>query len=449
MALLCEHCKKSFPTNASLYKHKYREHNKSHNKSSLVLVSHNHRNMASNPKKRVYPPDDPNAVRLPPKRYRNNNRPRSDKKKSPTKDPQYDDGLVDIDQYKDPGEKPRDSDPRKHPNYESQSDDGLEIIDRYKDLGEKAKDSDPPKSPKINPQSNDGLKIVDEYKADDESDDQLSVVDSYDDDGQSDGGLTVIDEYDDRDQARIKPSVDYKKKYLNCLEAHEKQESKFLKKIDRMDVSHKKDLERTKREYRKECYDEIEKIKNFHRRQMSDLDELLKSECSDKIQALRAAHNELIQNMANDHKKQLDKNEEDCERKLRTLNDQIKAMQKDDEDLSSLSKAIFNCTTMEEIFEIQKLIKNHQLDIVVQNHLPTLQNLFLSLSYGVLPICQPQREQVTDDQRRVVEKIQSASGTSAKRILKEKHSEIVNLFTIIKDSIKLARDSYNRYGIVP
>ena len=182
---------------------------------------------------------------------------------------------------------------------------------------------------------------------------------------------------------------------------------------------------------------------------MSDLDELLKSECSDKIQALRAAHNELIQNMANDHKKQLDKNEEDCERKLRTLNDQIKAMQKDDEDLSSLSKAIFNCTTMEEIFEIQKLIKNHQLDIVVQNHLPTLQNLFLSLSYGVLPICQPQREQVTDDQRRVVEKIQSASGTSAKRILKEKHSEIVNLFTIIKDSIKLARDSYNRYGIVP
>ena len=65
MALLCEHCQKTFPTNASLYKHKYREHNK----SSLVLVSHNHRNMASNPKKRVYPPDDPNAVRLPPKRF--------------------------------------------------------------------------------------------------------------------------------------------------------------------------------------------------------------------------------------------------------------------------------------------------------------------------------------------------------------------------------------------
>ena len=54
MALLCEHCQKTFPTNASLYKHKYREHNK----SSLVLVSHNHRNMdsnmASNPKKRVW-----------------------------------------------------------------------------------------------------------------------------------------------------------------------------------------------------------------------------------------------------------------------------------------------------------------------------------------------------------------------------------------------------------
>ena len=104
MALLCEHCKKSFPTNASLYKHKYREHNK----SSLVLVSHNHKdmnnNIVSNPKKRVYPPDDPNAVRLTPKRYRDNSRPRSDKKISPSKDPQYDDELVVIDQYKDPGE---------------------------------------------------------------------------------------------------------------------------------------------------------------------------------------------------------------------------------------------------------------------------------------------------------------------------------------------------------
>jgi hypothetical protein len=122
-------------------------------------------------------------------------------------------------------------------------------------------------------------------------------------------------------------------------------------------------------------------------------------------------------------------------------------MQEDNEDLSSLSKAIFNCTTMEEIFEIQKLVNNYELDKVIQNHLPTLQNMFLSLSYGILPICQPQRDQVSDNQREVVERIQTASPQTAKRILQQNRSDIVNLFTIIKKSIKLARDSYNRYGI--
>ena len=122
-------------------------------------------------------------------------------------------------------------------------------------------------------------------------------------------------------------------------------------------------------------------------------------------------------------------------------------MQKDDEDLSSLSKVIFNCTTMEEIFEIQNLINNYQLDRVIKNHLPTLQNMFLSLSYGILPICQPQRDQVTDDQRELVNRIQTASPQTARRLLQQNRADIVNLFTIIKKSIKLARDSYNRYGI--
>ena len=396
MVFLCEHCQKSFPTNASLYKHKHREHNK----SSLLLASHNHKDMnnkvPSNPRKRFYPADDLNAVRLTPKISKDDSKPRSNKKKSPAKDIQHDDGLAAIDQYKDPGEKPVDSDQREHPSYDSQSDAELEIIDKCEDPGEKAKDFNPPKSPKINPQDDNRLKIIDQYNTGDENDDQLTTVDSYNDDGQSDEDLTVVDEYDERDQAKVKPSVDYKRKYLECVKAHKKQQLEFSKKIDKLDVSNKNNLERTKRGYRKECYDEVEKIKNFHRRQIADLDELLKAQCSDKIQALRAAHNELIQNMANDYKKQLGENEEDCERKLRTLNDQIKAIQKDDEDLSSLSKAIFNYTTMEEIFEIQKLIKNHQLDIVVQNHLQPYRTCslvclmvcyqFANLSVGRLPM---------------------------------------------------------------
>ena len=176
---------------------------------------------------------------------------------------------------------------------------------------------------------------------------------------------------------------------------------------------------------------------------MLDLEELLDGKRDDEIQEINKRHEKIV----DAQRKEMEDYEKECERKLKLLNDQIKAMEKDDEDLSSLSKAIFNCTTMEEIFEIQKLVNNHQLDEVVKNHLPTLQNLFLSLSYGILPICQPQRDQVTDDQRQLVEKIQTASPQTVKRILKEKRADIINLFTIIKKSIKLARDTYNQYGI--
>ena len=111
-----------------------------------------------------------------------------------------------------------------------------------------------------------------------------------------------------------------------------------------------------------------------------------------------------------------------------------------------LTDAIFNCTSMQEILEIMHLVKNHRIDVVVQRHLKTLQNLLLSLLFGVLPICQPQREKITNKQRELVEKIQSASPNRAKGIMKEHRDELTNLFAIIEDSLNLARDSYNKYG---
>ncbi len=200
-----------------------------------------------------------------------------------------------------------------------------------------------------------------------------------------------------------------------------------------------------KKEVRDECQNEVRKIK---KEKVFSHKKLLESQ-HEKIQNLQRVHDQLINNINIAHKKELDDNEKEFQRKLNILNDQIKAMQEDDEDLSSLSKEIFNCKTMEEIFEIQKLVKSYQIDIVIQKHLTTLQNLFLSLSYGVLPISRPQREQVTDNQRDIVERIQTASSSVAKSILRENRAEIIKLFAIIKDSIKLARDSYNRFRIKP
>ena len=160
-------------------------------------------------------------------------------------------------------------------------------------------------------------------------------------------------------------------------------------------------------------------------------------ECNEKINQEQEKH-------INGYKKL----EDDCEEKIKRLTDHIKSLEEDDESLNSLTDAIFNCTTIEEIFEIQRLIKNHQIDIVIQRHLKTLQNLFLSLSFGILPICQPQREKITDGQRKFVEKVQTVSQNRAKGLLKEHRPELTNLFMIIEDSLKLVRNSYNKYGSI-
>ena len=197
------------------------------------------------------------------------------------------------------------------------------------------------------------------------------------------------------------------------------------------------------------CQRKIKELIKSHKQNLLALEDKLEDQYGEKIRDLKALHNKEIDQMKFSHRKELSDYEKMCQEKIKALNEQIENMEEDDINSSTLSKAIFNCSSMEEIFQIQRLIANHQFDEIIKNHLPTLQNLFLSLSYGILPICQPQREQVTDDQRRLVEQVQMASKPTAKRLLTEKRADVVNLFTIIKDSLKLARDTYNRYGTSP
>ena len=402
MALQCEHCQKTFPNNTSLYRHKHREHNT----STLLLVNHDHKKMDGNT----------NTTRKRPIRSQQDVIPiTSGRKKTRALD-----GSVYAD--------------------------GTAITEKHAHRNEKRVDTDvKPSPPTLDLQNDDELQIIDEYNSNEENDDQLTITDQYDDDGQSDDNLIIVDEFNDSNQRNT--ANDYKKKYLECLKAHQSHRAKFLKKVAMLSSNHKVNIERTKRQLYDQCQEKIAKLKKFHERQMSDLEDLLKARHDDTIQDLTKGHDKVVNDLKNAHKKELDHYEENFQKRLKLLDDQIKAMQKNDEDLSSLSKAIFNCTTMEEIFEIQKLVNNHQLDRVIQNHLPTLQNMFLSLSYGILPICQPQRAKVTDDQREVVERIQMASPQTAKKILLQNRADIINLFTIIKNSIKLARDSYNRYGL--
>ena len=119
--------------------------------------------------------------------------------------------------------------------------------------------------------------------------------------------------------------------------------------------------------------------------------------------------------------------EKDFRRKIDMLNKHLRSEQEDEDYLTPLAHAIFNCTTIEEIFEIKNLIESYRVNELTNKHYKTLQNMFLSLSYGVLPICQPQRDTITDSQRELVGKIQNSSFNTAKEVLKE--NRVFRVFT--------------------
>ena len=109
-----------------------------------------------------------------------------------------------------------------------------------------------------------------------------------------------------------------------------------------------------------------------------------------------------------------------------------------------ISKYIFNHKTMNEIYRIQKLMEGGQINEIITKHHTTFKNILLGITSGVIPLCQPQRDKVTDNQRELVYKLQYTTKNSALKILKGKHTEIIKLFVIVKDSFHFIRESFNK-----
>ena len=118
----------------------------------------------------------------------------------------------------------------------------------------------------------------------------------------------------------------------------------------------------------------------------------------------------------------------------------------DKEILSTLTKAINNTAAMSQVYEIQRLMEEGQINEILKKHFITFKNVLQSLTYGIIPLCQSQRDQVTNSQRNLVRKLQFSTKQTAAKLLKGRHSEIIKLFLIVKDSIKLIRISYNKYS---
>ena len=116
-------------------------------------------------------------------------------------------------------------------------------------------------------------------------------------------------------------------------------------------------------------------------------------------------------------------------------------------DMKPLEDAIFNEPTISEIIKIEKLVGSYRFDEIMSEHLDTLQKLFMAVSYGVIPVTRPQREEISDVQRKLVEDIHISDVDDVENIIKENLQEIVNLFVIIEDSLKLIRKSFDKFPL--
>ena len=116
-------------------------------------------------------------------------------------------------------------------------------------------------------------------------------------------------------------------------------------------------------------------------------------------------------------------------------------------DMKPLEDAIFNEPTISEIIKIEKLVGTYRFDEIMSEHLETLQKLFMAVSYGVIPVTRPQREEISDVQRKLVEDIHISDVDDVENIIKENLQEIVNLFVIIEDSLKLIRKSFDKFPL--
>ena len=293
-------------------------------------------------------------------------------------------------------------------------------------------------------QADPGLKVMDSFdrNKDHEYDSDNEIVDSWDRpekrkkndsfDEQTDPGLKVISKY----------KRSFQKEYEKC----EEEKDELLREIQKLKKQFSNEFEEMKQKFR----DELQDKDKQHKNQIENL----KEECEKEIRERERIHKTKVDEKDEAHEDEIIKLnkltkaiEDECNEKIELLHNQLKSEQEEEDFLSPLTKAIFNCTTIEEIFEIKNLIENHRISELKEKHIKTLQHMFLSLSYGILPICQPQRETITEYQRKIVDQIQKSTLTTAKGIVKQNQKEIANLFSIIEDSLNLARNSFNRYGL--
>ena len=104
--------------------------------------------------------------------------------------------------------------------------------------------------------------------------------------------------------------------------------------------------------------------------------------------------------------------------------------------LNSMNKRIFKKSTIQNIEKILALLRQDKIGSIIENHYQTVKTMFWGLVFGAIPVCEIQRQNITELQRTLVDRILDLPAKKGQLVLREEEGELSSFLNIIKRSLK-------------
>jgi hypothetical protein len=137
----------------------------------------------------------------------------------------------------------------------------------------------------------------------------------------------------------------------------------------------------------------------------------------------------------------------ELKRKVEELNLALVEEREEETHFNSDTKKIFNCVTIEEIEKLRNLFKHKKVDhIKRRGNIKAIQKIAMGLVRGYIPVCNPQRTVITDQQRDLMENIEKSTTKKAGKIIDENIELVSDFMSKVDGSMKMVVQLYEKYG---
>ena len=116
-------------------------------------------------------------------------------------------------------------------------------------------------------------------------------------------------------------------------------------------------------------------------------------------------------------------------------------------DMTPIEKILSNNVTLEQINQIRYLLKSGHLQPILDddNLVTAIQNMFMGMLEGVIPIANPQKLAFTDEHYDYMRMLEKMDVGEAGDYLLENHKPLAEIFYILDKSLKLMSKTYLKF----